>query len=328
MNQLKIAILYILFMIIIGTIGFATIEHLSLLDAFYLTIITISTVGYGDIVPTTPTGKIFAIFFIICAVGTAGYTLMLILRIIIEDYMNGEWVRYSMLQKITKLNQHVIICGAGRVGQQVIMGLKTIKTPFVVIESNPDKAKLLVANGILTVCGDAKLDKILQTAGVKKANILVSTLSDDADNVYVTLSAKSQNCSIIIAARADEEEAHSKLKQAGASMVISPSISGGRQILAAITHPLAHDFFQNMFYNQEFYVDMAEIHIGKQSKLVGKQLEELWIKETLNVTVAAINRSHSFLIDSLERELIKVDDILIVIGMPVSIQNLEKLASG
>lgn len=328
MNQLKMAVGYILCVVTIGVIGFASIEHLPWLDAIYLTITTISTVGYGDVVPVTAAGKIFTILFIICGVGTAGYTLTLILSIIIERHIKDQFGRHTMLQKIAKLNQHVVVCGAGRVGRQVIAGLKTSGKPFVVIETDPEKVNSLLANGIIAICGDAKLDNVLQTAGVKKANILVAALSDDADNVYVTLSAKSQNHSITVAARADEEEAQSKLKQAGATMVVSPFISGGRQILAAITHPLAHDFFQNMFYNQEFSIDMTEIRICEKSDLVGKKLGEFWAKEALNITIAAISRNHTFLSTSLEEETILTNDILIVIGQPASIHKLTKLIGG
>jgi len=230
MNRLKWAVVYVLCVVTVGIIGFACIEHLSWLDAIYVTITTLSTVGYGDVVPTTVAGKIFTIFFIVSGVGTTGYMLVLILGIIIEGHIKDQFGRRAMLQKIAKLSQHIIVCGAGRVGEQVIGGLKNSARSFVVIEIDQKKADLLRAENVMTICGDAKLDKVLQTAGVKRAAILVSALSDDADNVYVTLSAKSQNQDIIIAARADEEEAESKLKQAGASMVISPSISGGRQI--------------------------------------------------------------------------------------------------
>lgn len=325
MNQLKMAIVYILCVVTIGVIGFASIEHLPWLDAIYLTTTTITTVGYGDVVPVTAAGKIFTILFMICGVGTAGYMLTLIMSIIIEGHIKDRLGRRTILQKIANLNHHVVVCGAGRVGRQVIAGLKTSGKQFVVIETDPEKVNSLLANEIMAICGDAKLDKVLQTAGVKKANILVAALSDDADNVYITLSAKSQNHSITVAARADEEEAQSKLKQAGATMVISPSISGGRQILAAITHPLAHDFFQNMFYNQELYIDMTEIRISEKSKLVGKKLGEFWAKEALNLTIAAINRNHAFLPTSLEAETIAANDILIVIGPPASIHKLTRL---
>jgi voltage-gated potassium channel len=328
MNQLKMAVVYVLCVATAGIIGFASIEHLPWLDATYLTITTITTVGYGDVVPVTAAGKIFTILFMICGVGTAGYTLTLIMSIIIEGHIKDRFGRHAMLQKIANLNQHIIVCGAGRVGQQVIAGLKTSGKPFVVIETDPEKVNSLLTDEIMAICGDAKLDKVLQTAGVKKANILVAALSDDADNVYVTLSAKSQSHSIIVAARADEEEAESKLKQAGATMVISPSISGGRQILAAITHSLAYDFLQNIFYNQELYVDMAEIRICEGAEITGKTLAEFWAQEALNLTIVAINRNHTFLSTSLEKETIATGDILIVIGLPASIQELTKLAGG
>ena len=327
MNQLKMAVAYILCVVTAGIIGFASIEHLPWLDATYLTLTTITTVGYGDVVPVTAAGKIFAILFTICGVCTAGYTLTLIMSIIIERHIKDRLGRRTMLQKIAKLNQHVIVCGAGRVGQQVITGLKTSGKPVVVIETDPEKINPLLADKVMAICGDAKLDKVLQTAGIKTANILVAALSDDADNVYVTLSAKSQNQSITIAARADEEEAESKLKQAGATMVISPSISGGRQILAAINHPLAYDFLQNMFYNQELFIDMAEISIGERSELMEKTPQEVWTNKDLNLLLVSINRNNHFLSKETKREKMLTGDILIVLGPPDSIQKLARLAS-
>ncbi|MEN6620687.1 MAG: potassium channel protein [Smithella sp.] len=327
MNQLKMAVVYVLCVATAGIIGFASIEHLPWLDAIYLTITTISTVGYGDVVPVTAAGKIFVILFIIFGVGTAGYTLTLILSIIIEGHIKDQFGRHAMLQKIAKLNQHVIVCGAGRVGQQVIAGLKTNGKPFVVIESDPKKVKSLLADEVMAICGDAKLDKVLQTAGVKKAAILVAALSDDADNVYVTLSAKSQNANLIVVARADEGEAESKLKQAGATTIISPSISGGRQILAAITHPLAYDFLQNMFYNQELFIDMAEISIEEQSELVGKTPQQSWENKDLNLLLVAINQNNHFFSTEIKKEKILTGDIMLVLGQPDSIHKLAVLAN-
>lgn len=328
MEQLKKAVIYFLVTISIGITGFILIEHLSLLDAVYLTIATVATVGYGDIVPITSMGKGFAILLIIFGVGTAGYTLTLIMSLLVEGNMKNHIGRHTMLQKIAELSDHIIICGAGRVGRQVILGLHTTKKSLVVIEIDPQKVETLLEEKIMAICGDAKQDKILQNAGIKKAKVLVAALSNDADNVYVTLSAKSQNPTITIAARTDEEEAKSKLKQAGATTIISPSISGGRQILAAITHPLAYDFLQNMFYNQEFYVDIAEIPICEKSKLAGKPLAEFWAKKAFNLTIVTIKRNHTFLTTSLEKETILTDDILIVIGLPASIQELTTLAGG
>lgn len=232
-----------------------------------------------------------------------------------------------MLQQIAKLKNHVIVCGAGRVGQQVISGLRNSNIVCVVIEENLDNVESLLEDKVMVIAGDAKQDKLLQAAGVKQARVLVAALSNDADNVYVTLSAKSQNKNIMVVARAEEEEAESKLKQAGATTIISPSISGGRQILAAITHPASYDFLQNMFYNQELRVNLAEIGVGKESELVGKTAHEIWANKGLNLLIVAINRNHQFLSTAIKKETILAEDILIVVGPPESIQLLEQLAN-
>lgn len=321
------AVAYFALVVSAGITGFVLIEHLPWLDAIYLTVATVATVGYGDVVPVTPLGKAFAILLIVFGVGTAGYTLTLLVSVLVEGHIKNLFGRRTMLQQIAQLKHHVIVCGAGRVGQQVISGLRNSNIACVVIEENLDSVESLLEDKVLVICGDAKQDKILQAAGVKQARVLVAALSNDADNVYVTLSAKSQNTSIMVVARAEEEEAESKLKQAGATTIISPSISGGRQILAAITHPASYDFLQNMFYNQELHVDLAEIRVGKGSELVGKTAQEIWANKGLNLLIVAINRNHQFLSTAIKKEIILAEDILIVVGPPESVQLLKRLAN-
>lgn len=231
-----------------------------------------------------------------------------------------------MLQEIADLNYHVIVCGAGRVGKEVISGLQKGGNHCVVIEADPVKVESLLEKKIMTICGDAKQDRILQEAGVKKASFLVAALSNDADNVYVTLSAKNQNSNIVVVSRAEDEEAEVKMRQAGAATVISPSISGGRQMLAAIKHPVAYDFLEYMFYNQELHYDLAEISIGQGSSLIGKAPNEVWGKYVLNLLIASIKRDDNFLTANIDKEMIRCGDLLIVVGQLASIQTLAQLA--
>ena len=237
MNRFKIAVVCFVCIVALGIVGFMLIEDLTWFDAFYLTIVTVSTVGFGDIVPVTKAGKIFTTILIVLGVGTVACTLSLIFSLIVEGKIKDHFGRRTMLQEIADLNNHVIVCGAGRVGREVISGLKKFGNKIVVIEAHQAKAELLLEEKIMTVCGDAKLDRVLQEAGIKKASFLIAALSNDADNVYVTLSARNQNSNIVVISRAEDEEAEVKMRQAGAANVVSPSISGGRQILAAIRHP-------------------------------------------------------------------------------------------
>lgn len=326
MNQLKMAVACFLCVVAFGIIGFMLIEHLNWFDAVYLTIATVSTVGFGDIVPTTIPGKIFTAVLIVLGVGTVAYTLSLIFSLIVEGKIKDHFGRRTMLQEIADLNYHVIVCGAGRVGKEVISGLQKGGNHCVVIEADPVKVESLLEKKIMTICGDAKQDRILQEAGVKKASFLVAALSNDADNVYVTLSAKNQNSNIVVVSRAEDEEAEVKMRQAGAATVISPSISGGRQMLAAIKHPVAYDFLEYMFYNQELHYDLAEISIGQGSSLIGKAPNEVWGKYVLNLLIASIKRDDNFLTANIDKEMIRCGDLLIVVGQLASIQTLAQLA--
>lgn len=328
MRQLKKAIACFLGVVTAGVVGFKLIEQLSWTDAVYLTVATIATVGYGDIVPVTASGKVFTASLIVLGVGSAGYTMTLLFSLIVEGHMKDYLGRRTMLRNIACLDHHVIVCGAGRVGSQVIAGLQKGDKPFVVIESDPVLAEAMLEDKIMVICGDAKLDKVLAEAGVKRASFLVAALSNDADNMYVTLSAKNQNSDIVIVSRADDQEAEIKMKQAGSSKIILPSISGGRQMLAAIMHPIAYDFFQNMFYNQDIFVDMAEIGICGDSVLIGKTPRSMLDKHSLNLFIATIKRGDESLSAILDKDTLKCSDILVVLGERTSIQKLSELAGG
>lgn len=327
MNRIKISLVCLLCIVAFGIWGFMLFEHLTWLDAVYATIVIVSTVGFGDIVPVTKAGKIFTTILIILGAGTAACTLSLIFGLIVEGKIKEHFGRRTMLQEIADLNNHVIVCGAGRVGREVISGLEKFGNKIVVIEADQAKAELLLEEKIMTVCGDAKLDRVLQEAGVKKASFLIAALSNDADNVYVTLSARNQNSNIVVISRAEDEEAEVKMRQAGAATVVSPSISGGRQILAAIRHPVAYDFLDNMFYNKKMHYDMAEISIGQGSTLIGKTPSEVWKEYFFNLLIVSIKRDNDFLAASYDKEIMRCGDLLIVVGQLACIQSLTHLAS-
>lgn len=327
MNQLQRTVGCFLGVVTIGITGFVLIERLAWIDAVYLTVATVATVGYGDLVPSTTAGKVFTVLLIVFGVGTAGYTMTLLFSLIVEGHLKNHFGRRNMLREIACLDNHVIVCGAGRVGKQVIAGLIKSNKPFVVIEKDPGKVELLQEDRVKVIFGDAKKDRILQEAGVKRACFLVAALSNDADNVYVTLSAKHQNSNIVVVSRAEDEDAEFKMRQAGAAFIISPSISGGRQMLEAIILPIAFDFFQNMFYNQEISADLEEISICPGSTLIGKSPSEISKQYYLNLFIASIKRDNEFLSAITGDEIMKCCDIIIVVGQKKCIQQLAELAS-
>ena len=250
------------------------LEQLSLLDALYLTVTTVSTVGYGDVVAKSDAGRLFTIVLILFGVGSAFYVFTSVFQVVLEGKLRDVLGRRGMQRRIENLSGHIIVCGAGRVGNVVMERLLQDKEPFVVIDQDATIWQSLVDRGLLAIQGDATLDSILLQAGVRKARGIITTISHDAENVYVTLTARNLNPdpAFSIVARANRAEAIEKLKRSGATNVISPEIMGGRQMATAMTKPAIVDLMDNVFYNEELHLDIAEIRVSPSSSLVGTSL--------------------------------------------------------
>ncbi len=231
-KKLRNGLFYLLIVIGIGTLGFFTIERITLLDSLYLTVITLATVGYGDLVPLTSYGKTFTILLIISGVGFAAYTFGNIINVIVEGNLNNFFGRKKMKNKIDSLKEHIIICGAGRVGHEIITHYSASKAPFVVVDNDQEIVKNLIKDQVLAIHGDASKDETLVKARIKEAKGLIACVPGDANNMFITLSAKVLNPKIKIVSRADHQESEEKLKRAGADKVISPTIIGGKRMAA------------------------------------------------------------------------------------------------
>ncbi|MDR3588541.1 MAG: potassium channel protein [Negativicutes bacterium] len=314
LKRIKIILMMFAAIMIIGIIGLMQLERLSLLDAVYLTVETLSTVGYGDIVPVTPAGKVFIIGLMIIGVGTTYYALSLFVGLAVEGQLKNLLGRRGMDRMIAAMKNHIIVCGAGRVGSNVVERLLHEGELFVVVESNQATYEQLLERKVPVIHGDSTQDEVLQAAGVAQAKGVISTLSHDADNVYVTLSAKSLNPNLMIVARAERPEAEEKLRRAGASTVIFPSVMGGRQMVSAMTRPVIMDFVENVFYNQELHLDIAEIAVADGSPLAGLSLAASGIKDKHNSIVVAIKRGAKLMTSPGAEAVIAGGDIMIVLG--------------
>lgn len=231
-----------------------------------------------------------------------------------------------MNRRIASLDNHIIVCGAGKVGGNVIQRLLDEGQTFVVIEKDLTLYEKLTEQKVLSVYGDATLDEILLQAGVKRAKGLITALSHDADNVYVTLTGKSLNPEMSIVARADRAEAEEKLRRAGATTVIFPSVMGGRQMVSAMIKPVIMDFVENLFYNQELHMDIAEVKVHPASPLVGKNFIENDIKGRFDSIVVAIKRDNQLITNPPGTQVINSGDILIVLGQRTTLSKLNELA--
>lgn len=328
LRRLKVSTAAFFTIMVVGILGFMVFENLSLLDAVYMTVVTMATVGFGDIVPVTSAGKVFTILLIITGFSTAYYTLTLAVSMTVEGHLKNAFGRRGMQRRIAILENHIIVCGAGKVGSNVVHRLMHEAESFVVIEKDAVLCQRLTDQKVLVINGDATLDEIMQEAGVTKARGIITALSHDADNVYVTLSAKSLNPAISVVARADRPEAEDKLRRAGADTVIFPSVMGGRQMVSAMTKPVIMDFVESVFYNQELHMDIAEITIAACSPLVGKSFAESDIKQKFDSIVVAIKRGDQLITNPKASEVMVNGDIMIVLGQRGPLNEINKLASG
>jgi voltage-gated potassium channel len=263
---------------------------------------------------------------IITGVGMMYYTLTFVIGLAVEGKLKTILGRRGMDRLVASLENHIIVCGSGRVGANVVERLSHEKERFVVVESDQATYEQLLENKVPVVHGDATRDEVLLIAGVLKAKGIITTLSHDADNVYVTLTAKSLNPNLMIVARAERAEAEEKLRRAGADTIIFPSVMGGRQMVAAMTKPVIMDFVENVFYNQELHLDIAEITVAPASKLVGKSLIESGIKDMFNSIVVAIKRGDTLITNPEANEIFAKGDIMIVLGQRSALAELIKLA--
>lgn len=328
-HKLLFASLSLLGMIIIGTVGFYFIESYSLLDSFAVTIslITTTAIGYADNIPVSLTGKIFTLLLIVIGVSMVAYAFGTIISIILEGHLKNLMGRSKMEKKISKLENHIILCGAGRVGQHVIYRLMAEKASFVIVDRNEEITKKLMEEGFLVINEDATKDEILISAGIKRAKGIIAALPSDAENVFVTLTAKGLNPELKVVARGDMAESKSKLIRAGADKVISPAVMGGRRMAISILKPVSVDFVETLIHRNDVEFEIEEIETSASSPLVGKSLLESKIKPLTGTMIVAIKRDEDIITNPGADDVIKACDILIAIGTRAQLAELEKLAS-
>jgi len=274
-----------------GTIGFIIIENYTLIDALYMTVITMSTVGFGVVRELSVEGKMFTIVLMIFSAGTFVYAITTITTFVIEGEIKNLYSKYRTIRKVNKLKEHTIICGLGRNGQEAANELIWQGKPFVVIENMPEVVDNFVEHtNCLVINGDATHEDILEKANVKHAVGLISTLSSDADNVFITLTARELNPKLKIVARASNETAISKLKRAGANQVVLPHIIGGRKMANIITRPTLIEFIDTITGQGNPDIHLEDIACGDYTLLLDKTLGELQIRTRTGVVV--IGKKH------------------------------------
>ncbi|KAA0774512.1 potassium channel protein [Bacillus sp. AR2-1] len=320
-KQLWIAVICMTFVVILGTLGFMAIEEISLFQAFWMTMITVLTVGYGDAVPVTQAGKVFALLIIPVGVGIVTYAIGVVAAMIIEGNLFHAVRRKKMDKQIAQLQNHIIVCGCGRVGLQVVHELQEKKIPFVVVDKDES---ILEKEKLLYVHGDATEDQVLHHAGILKAAGLVAIVANDAENVFITLTARGLNDAIKIVARAEKPETEDKLKRAGANKVINPSSMAGIHIAKGIANPLTVHYIDTVLYGVEQSFVIEEIAVGKGSILASKSLLESDVRNQFDVTILAILRNGDVIHNPTGQEKLREHDMIIVFGSVEKLGQFEK----
>src|SRR3982751_5495781 len=320
--RIRLVFLAVLGAMALGTLVFHVLEGWSILDSLYVTAQTVTTVGFGDLAPRTFSGRIFATVFMMIGVGIVLYALTSTVQSIVHSELFSA---YGRSRKMSKLRDHFIICGAGRVGSHLMRSLGPAEGAFIVIESDPRKVEELIDLGIPVLVRDATLEESLREAGVEHARGLAPCLPDDADNVYVVLTARDLNPKLHIVARAAEEQAESKLVRAGANRVVAPTIIGGHRMAMALTKPAVGDFLDSVTANDR-ELGFEQLEVEPFSSLVGRKLSETVIRSELNIVIVSIRRSDGKVLFNPSGEAkIEGGDMLIAIGHPESLAKLTAL---
>jgi voltage-gated potassium channel len=301
-------------------------EDMSFWMGMYLTIITIFTVGYGDFVPVHPSGRIFTVFLVVTSVSFVMYSFTKVTETMIEGELRGLYKRRKMNRQISRLRDHYIVCGFGRIGKEICKILQEHQRPFVIIEKDAAEVKAIEELQYLQLQGEAADDEVLLNAGIDRAKGLVSVVASDADNLYITLTARGLNSQLYIMTRSSGAPGvQTKLKRAGASKVISPYSIGARRMAHLIVRPTVTDFLDLTMRAGELDLIMEELQVGPNSHLIGKNLIESEIRKKYDVIVVAIKRHDGTMLFNPKSETrIMVNDILIVLGANEHINGLGK----
>jgi voltage-gated potassium channel len=313
--------------LILGTLWYYLVEDWSLLDSAYMTIITLSTVGFGEIRTLSPQSRVFTSGLILMGLFTIGYIVNRFTEAVIQGYFQ-ERIKINQQKKlVASLNQHYIVCGFGRTGRQVAVEFQAEGIPFVLVDTDIDRLEKAKELGCIVIQGDATLDATLEAAKIEQAVCLVAALRSDADNLYTILSAKSLNPQIRAIARASTEEAVQKMQRAGADAVISPYITGGRRLAAAALRPQVMDFVDGIFAGSEKAYYLEEFKIDLETcPFVGQTLRDASLRHHSGALVLAIRRSDGHLIAGPMGDTeILAEDSLICMGTAEQLRLLNKI---
>ncbi len=301
-----------------------TIEHWPFLDSLYMTLLTISTVGYGEVHPLSPTGRLFASAVIVLGLGSAFFTTTMLGQLILEAEFRGNVVRRSMRRRIDGLQNHIVVCGYGRTGSVVAALLTQERHAFCVIESQRDKEDELNESGHPYIIGDATEADVLRQAGVPRAQSVMALLPSDADNLYLTMAAKEANPKVLVVARAYDPAAEMRLKRAGADHVVATHKIAAHRVFQAAVRPTIEEFVDLVTDRQQLSLIVEETKLRSGSDLVGRSIKDAGIRTHYGVIIVTVKKGSGEMVFNPDASVVLAEgDTIVAIGEKT---NLDRLA--
>lgn len=311
--------------ITLGGVGYALIEGWQWVDAFYMAVITVTTVGFAEVHPLTSAGRLFTSILIILGVGGITYSFTALTNYMIAGELGDVLEDFRMKRQIESLQGHYVICGFGRVGRQVCAQLRQEGRRLVVVDNDDGSVERARALGNPVVKGDAGDDEVLRKAGVLRAKGLVAAVEGDAANLYVVLTARTLNPDLFIVARADTEDPIEKLELAGANRVLSPYSLGGRLIAQTLLRPDVVDFLETVMYDESLHLFLEDLTVGPGCPLADCSVGEARVRETTGANILGLKRGEDIIISPESATKLQHGDVLVALGTRQQLQSLAEL---
>jgi voltage-gated potassium channel len=325
-SRIRKSLILLFSIILLGTVGYAVFEHMPVFDAFYMTIITISTVGFSEIKPLSHIGRILTVVIIVSGISVLTYTLGQVAKMFVEGELSKVFGRRKLEKQISELNTHYIICGFGRIGSIISQELDAEKVPFVVIEQNSAKIEQLEKKQYLYLNMDATSEEALTKAGISKARGIVTAVESDADNVFITLTARGLSPEIFVLSRASNVKNEAKLLRAGASRVVCPYLIGGSRMAQILKKPTVVDFIDIAMMNSHLGLRMEEAVIGPTSDFIGKTLVDSHIRRDFGVIIVAIKKpTNEMIFNPVPTQKLEAGDVIVVMGKKEEMERMDNV---